>query len=365
MIEILITQLLQTNLLISAGVMTALYGIIITQWPQWQKHKSFFKNYQGVQRVHEGEIPRLGGLVIYIGVWVYWLLCQHDQEMPFIQCLLISSLPLIFISVKEDLLHNTRAVTRLVSMAVSCILFFLSYDLSYPFIELFVIGEWINNSSVLSLLFFSFCVLVIINGSNMIDGANGLLPMTLLMQALCLMFIAYEANDSLNMVRLFYIIAPIIIFIGFNYPWGRIFLGDSGAYFLGFMMSLLTIIIFSEHPEFPTWGAVLILFYPAFELIFSIIRKLIEHKNPMEPDRHHLHLKMFHLFNSQVMKPGARNSMVMPFLALIWGMPFILLVWVKKSLILTVIAIFLCIFIYLGFYSALPRKNSKELCDND
>ncbi|MDC6486950.1 MraY family glycosyltransferase [Methylophilaceae bacterium] len=358
MIEVLITQFLQASLLVSTGVMIALYVVIITQWPRWQRSKSFLKNYQGVQRVHEGEVPRLGGLVIYIGLWVYWLLCQHGKAMPFIQCLLISSLPLIFISVKEDLQYNTRAITRLGFMIASCILFFLCYDITFPSIEFPVIGDWLANSSLLSLLFFSFCVLVITNGSNLIDGANGLLPMSVLMQVLCLMFITYESNDSLNMIRLVYVIVPVIIFMGFNFPWGKIFLGDTGAYFLGFMLSLLTIIIFSEHPEIPTWVAVLILFYPAFELLFSIIRKLIEHKSPMEPDPHHLHLKMFHLLKNQVMKSRVSNSLVMPCLALIWGMPFILLVWVKDNLIMTLLGIVVIIIIYLGFYWALPRKKN-------
>ena len=356
MIEILITQLSQTGLLVSIGVMIALYAIIITHWPQWHRSKLFLKNYQGVQRVHEGEVPRLGGLVIYIGLWLYWLLCQHGQAMPFIHCLLISSLPLIFISVKEDLLHNTKAITRLGFMAASCILFFLCYDITFPSIELPVIGEWFANSLVLSLLFFSFCVLVIVNGFNLIDGANGLLPMSVLMQALSLMYITYEVNDSLNIIRLVYIIVPVIIFMGFNFPWGKIFLGDTGAYFLGFMLSLLTIIIFSEHPEIPTWVAVLILFYPAFEVLFSIIRKLIEQKSPMDSDPHHLHLKMFHLLKSQVMMQRVANSLVMPCLALIWGMPFILLVWVKHDLTLTLMGIFLFIIIYVGFNWALPRK---------
>lgn len=356
MIEVFVNQLTQTSLLVSVGVMIALYVVIITRWTRWQHSKSFLKNYQGIQRVHEGEIPRLGGVVIYIGLCVYWLLCQHGQAMPFVQCLLISSLPLIFISLKEDLLHNTRAVTRLGFMAASCILFFLCYDITFPIIDLPVIGSWLNNSPVFSLLFFSFCVIVVINGSNLIDGANGLLPMTLLMQVLCLIYITYETNDSMNMIRLFYIFVPVIIFLGFNFPLGKIFLGDTGAYFLGFMMSLITIIIFSEHPDIPTWVAVLILFYPAFELLFSIIRKLIEHKSPMGPDPHHLHLKMFHLLKSQGMKPRISNSLVMPCLALIWAMPFILLVWVKDSLIMTLLGVVLIMIIYLGFYWSLPRK---------
>ena len=123
-------------------------------------------------------------------------------------------------------------------------------------------------------------------------------------------------------------------------------------------MSLLTIIILSEHPEVPTWVAVLILFYPAFELLFSIIRKLTEHKSPMQPDPHHLHLKTFHMLKNQVMRPRVSNSLVTPYLAIIWGGPFILLVWVKDSLIMTLLSIVLMIIIYLGLYWSLPRKKT-------
>lgn len=357
MIEIIYSQLSQFSLIVSVCVMFILYVFIINKWPQWQQKKSFIK-YNGIQRAHIGEIPRLGGVIIYTGLFIYWMFCKQNLVMPFLSCLLISSLPLLFISIKEDILHNTWASSRLILMTLSCILFFLLYDIpAYPEIEFPILGKWISNSSMLSMIFFSFCVLVVINGSNLIDGANGLLPITLFMQCLSLLFIAHEANDIVNMTRLIYIILPLVIFTAFNFPAGKIFLGDSGAYFLGFMIGLLTIIIFSEHPDIPTWLAVLILFYPCFELLFSIIRKLLEGKSPLEPDLNHLHLKMFYTLRSNdAMSPRIANSMVMPSLALIWGMPFILLVWVKESIVYTVLSIFIIMIIYLGFYFALPRK---------
>jgi UDP-GlcNAc:undecaprenyl-phosphate/decaprenyl-phosphate GlcNAc-1-phosphate transferase len=64
-----------------------------------------------------------------------------------------------------------------------------------------------------------------------------------------------------------------------NYPYGRIFLGDLGAYSLGLIVSMLTIILFGRHPEISPWGAVLILIYPATEVVFSLLRRMIKGVN--------------------------------------------------------------------------------------
>jgi UDP-GlcNAc:undecaprenyl-phosphate GlcNAc-1-phosphate transferase len=356
MFSAFLTQLSQLSLLISVLVMILLYFLFISQWSNIQSHYLLRYYHHGDQRTHEGEVPRLGGLVIIIGLFIHWLLSQDELAMPFFKCILISCLPVVFISLKEDLIQNTQASSRLLFMAISCILFFLSFNITFPIIQLPYFGELLSNSYPLSIIFFSLCVLTIINGSNLIDGANGLLPMTIIMQCLSLFYLCYLTGDTTNMLRLVYIIIPLLVFMAFNYPWGAIFLGDTGAYFLGFMVSQLTIIIFSDHPEIPTWLAGIILFYPAFELLFSFFRKLVELKSPLNPDPHHLHLKMFHMLKNQVIRTRTSNCLVMPCLAIIWTFPFILSVLVSNSLFSSVIAIFLLITIYIGLYWALPRK---------
>ena len=133
-------------------------------------------------------------------------------------------------------------------------------------------------------------------------------------------------------------------------------MGDFGAYFYGFMVSAITIIFFGEHPELPTWGAVLILFYPAFELLFSIIRKKMDGQDPTQPDPNHLHLKMYFLLRNQVIRPRISNDLVMPCLSLIWGLPFVLTVSTYSSMPLTMIGVLFISLIYCGFYWALPKK---------
>jgi len=241
-------------------------------------------------------------------------------------------------------------------MILSCFLFFYSFDINFPKIDFPGLGQLIDSSVIISWLFYGFCVVVIVNGNNLIDGTNGLMPMSIIIQIMSLFFICLELQDITNMIRLIYITVPICIFLIFNYPWGKVFMGDLGAYFFGFFISMLTIVIYGDHPELPNWGAVVILFYPAFELLFSVCRKIYQGTNPMQADSKHLHILMFHVFRSRMIRNRVSNALVLPCLALLWAIPFIFISWVYQSLILSIMAMIAMAIIYLGFYWALNRK---------
>jgi len=358
MLNIFLDQIHQTSLIIATLLMIALNCILSFYWQSIHHKFKSLKSYQGVQRVHQGEVSRLGGVIAFVGLATYSLFCSNGIGMSYIFAIICSSIPLLIIAVKEDLFHSTTPAQRLVGMIITVVMFFLIYPVNFPVIDLPVFGNLLNQSNLAVWIFFSFAMVVIMNGNNLIDGANGLMPMTTLIQILCLFYLSHSVDDFYSEVRLVLSAIPLLIFILFNYPWGKIFMGDFGAYFYGLIISTNTIIFFGDHPELPTWGAVLILFYPAFELLFSVIRKKIQKLDPTKPDNHHLHLKIFHLLRSQVIKPRTSNDLVMPCLSLIWGSPFVMLVWVYDSLLLTTLAIIVISFIYLGFYWALPRQTN-------
>lgn len=360
MIKIVLNELLQFKLLISIVVSFSLYAVIIFMWSKLQRSYLFFKQYSGIQRAHEGEISRIGGLVIFINLSIFWLLNSNQESLIFIQFFLVSSLPLLLISLKEDVFHNTYPITRLMAMCVSIILFFIIYDIEFPKIEVPFLGEWLTHFPLLAKIFFLLCVLVIINGSNLIDGTNGLLPVTILMQLLSLMYLSYLTNDIELMTCLSSLLIPLLIFLIFNYPWGKIFLGDAGAYLLGFMTSLLTIILFSKHPELPTWLGVAILFYPGFELLFSMLRRSFQHKKQMSPDQEHLHNMIFNLLKKNNINTRYANSLVMPSLIIFWGLPFILILTIRDNIFLIGFFILTMIIIYLGFYWIIYCKNRNN-----
>ena len=156
------------------------------------------------------------------------------------------------------------------------------------------------------------------------------------------------------------IITLLIGFIVFNYPFGLIFLGDAGSYFLGFLSCYLVVDIFARYPELPSWSAVIILFYPTLEIIFSFFRKIIQKKSPLLPDNRHLHLKIYYLFSKNKKEKRLYNALVAPFLAVIWLSPLALLSFSIQFPLWSMIILFFLILVYLFFYLAIPSHYNKE-----
>ena len=150
----------------------------------------------------------------------------------------------------------------------------------------------------------------------------------------------------------------LISFLLFNFPFGKIFLGDAGSYFIGLLGGYLIIEIFATNPQLPTWSAVIILFYPALEVIFSYFRKIYSHQSPFLPDNKHLHLKIFYLLSQGATKPSRlNNALVAPFLSIIWLSPLAIL---PISLVLPHLSLmFLAglVLVYLFFYFSIPDPN--------
>lgn len=338
-----------------------LFIIIIKSWSVLPGLKKYV-HYSGVQRIHLGEVPRLAGVLIYIGFIFYWFGSGYSFFSTLLGCILISSIPLLVTSLKEDLFQSSPPSHRLLSIFISAGLFLYLYDgLEFPSIDLPFLSIIFNNY-YLTFIFFAFAIASHANGVNMIDGANGLAAMTIFSQIAGITFLSFASGDiDLSYISLF-LMSFVFIFLLFNYPWGKIFLGDAGAYFFGFITGVLCIIFFGRHPELSPWNAILLLFYPVMETIFSTFRKLLYEKtSPLEPDEHHLHLKLFFIINVSSVK-GSRisNGLVMPFLSIIWLTPIALLPWVYFSPFLIMIALLILIIIYFGFYWALPRKIDFE-----
>lgn len=353
-IQSFILEIDKVAFMISAIVMLILYLALISKWKDIFKSNSWLINYNAVQRLHEGEIPRLGGFVSIIGFIFYWFFSDFSPAESLIGSILLSSIPLIIIGLKEDIFQNTRASIRLIGMIASAIIFFTINPVIFPYLEFPFFANLINNSILLQIGFFSFCILIVINGNNLIDGSNGLMPMSIIMQILCLLFLAQAESDYHFQKILLFSVLPLLIFLIFNYPLGKIFMGDLGAYFFGFIISIFTIIFYGRNPNLPTWGAVLILFYPAYELLFSIIRKICSGLNPTHPDTNHLHLRVFYYLLRKNSKSSSSNNLVMPCLIIIWALPFYFLITTYDSAIETGWAIITMMFIYNLIFWFLP-----------
>jgi UDP-N-acetylmuramyl pentapeptide phosphotransferase/UDP-N-acetylglucosamine-1-phosphate transferase len=162
-------------------------------------------------------------------------------------------------------------------------------------------------------IFFIFSIMVIINGNNLIDGVNGNLSFSNTFQLISIALLAMIVGDNVILQLVFILLIPLLVFTFFNFPFGKIFCGDAGAYLYGFAISGSIISLFGNNVALFSWSAILILLYPSLELLFSFIRKMIlENGSPFEADAKHLHSLLFKFLNKRESK--FNNSLVAMYL---------------------------------------------------
>jgi hypothetical protein len=119
------------------------------------------------------------------------------------------------------------------------------------------------------------------------------------------------------------------------------------------LASMLVIIFYARHPNLPSLGAILILIYPATEVIFSLVRRLYRGTSPYHPDTEHIHLKIFQFFRAQSTFKKVANAIVTPLLSIFWLFPLIVIPWVYQKPAYIIIASIFFVMFYLYIYKKL------------
>ena len=155
--------------------------------------------------------------------------------------------------------------------------------------------DYLLMNKIINVLFTTFCILVVVNGTNFIDGLNGLVTgyyliiLTLLLNYELNLVLYFQSNLLVNFV----IVLFVLLFVNFL---NKVFLGDGGSYLIGFLFSIYLIRVHQENLNISPYFIILLLWYPCFENLFSIIRKKISKVLPTNPDNGHLHQLFFQFF---------------------------------------------------------------------
>jgi UDP-GlcNAc:undecaprenyl-phosphate GlcNAc-1-phosphate transferase len=341
------------------GISLIINGFVAYLW-----HKKFYlklglKTYQAIQRIHLNETPRLGGLIFILSLLGYLYQCHLVEEAAILSLILISLLPTILIALKEDLFHNVEPTVRLLSLLFAGWLFMANYKGTLPnMAEVPLVGKLLLVKGGIS-LFYIFGMVAVANGMNLIDGVNGLCGAVTLTILAALLFLSYKTADVVMIHMIFSLILLFIPFMLFNFPFGKIFLGDLGAYCLGLIMSIVTIILFGRHPEISPFAAVLILIYPLTEIVFTMVRRALKGASITRPDTLHLHLKLFNFLRPQSSYKKIANSLVMPTLSFLWIFPLLAITWTYQKPFFVVVAISIFVALYMTIFVMFPgvQKN--------
>jgi UDP-N-acetylmuramyl pentapeptide phosphotransferase/UDP-N-acetylglucosamine-1-phosphate transferase len=158
--------------------------------------------------------------------------------------------------------------------------------------------DWLLHWPLIALLFTLFAVGGVVNAVNIIDGFNGIVSGFAGFMLLAIAFVSFMLDDVFLLNASLAMFGALMGFLYWNYPHGKIFLGDGGSYLVGFWLAELAVLIVARHPEVSPWFAALLLIHPVCETLFSIYRRKILHgKSPWDPDGLHLHTLVFRRLN--------------------------------------------------------------------
>jgi UDP-N-acetylmuramyl pentapeptide phosphotransferase/UDP-N-acetylglucosamine-1-phosphate transferase len=141
----------------------------------------------------------------------------------------------------------------------------------------------------IAMIFTAFAVGGVSNAINIIDGFHGLASGTATLCLLALACIAAQVGDTPLVLTAVVVAAAVTGFWLVNFPWGKLFLGDGGAYFAGFALAWLAVLLPMRNPGVSPWASLLVCGYPIMEVMYSIVRRLHLRRSAGEPDRRHLH----------------------------------------------------------------------------
>ncbi|MDB9826082.1 hypothetical protein OAB97_02835 [Candidatus Pelagibacter sp.] len=229
------------------------------------------------------------------GSFIAFVLIYHFVEQKdYFYGLFFLSIFIIGLLADFKLFNNPRL--RLLVQILILILFVYILDIKIPSTRIEVIDILFENSFI-NYSFTIFCLAILINGSNFVDGINTLLiNYYIIVLGLILFFLK---NVNIDYYLITNLLSLLLIILLFN-VFGQIILGDSGAYILSLFIGLILIKLSNENDFISPYFVILLIWYPCFELLFSMIRRLVSNLYSYEPDTIHLHQMILKMISNNL-----------------------------------------------------------------
>jgi len=273
----------------------------------------------GVQKNHSHPVPRIGGIALMVAACVTFPIGALFGGNPRSESLLLllCALPAFGSGVIEDLTKRVSVRARLLSAMLAALLGAFLLNGVIGRVDLPLVDPILAVAPI-AIGLTVIAVAGLTNAVNIIDGFNGLAAVVAILIFGSIGYVAHEVGDLLVMSTALTMIGAIGGFAIWNYPAASIFLGDGGAYFIGFTIAELLVLLVARHPNVCAWYAIVVAIYPAFETLFSIYRRRIVRGRPVgAPDGIHLHTLIF----KRVVRKGTdprqrqrRNARTSPYL---------------------------------------------------
>ncbi len=359
------------NFLILSFLISLAVTLVLIRYQHLHEHVSSDHDLSGPQKFHMNVVPRIGGFGIFFAILMtglcalfFFKLERGSLLLQVIAC----ALPAFLIGLLEDVTKMVGVKTRLITTAISAGLagYFVNIwitNLQIPFVD-----ELLTVTAI-SMAFTIIAITGLANAYNIIDGFNGLASMVAMISLLSIGYIAFKVNDPILASTCLIIIGGIAGFFVWNYPRGLIFLGDGGAYLIGFLIAVLSILLVKRNPTVSPWFSLLINAYPIFETLFTIWRRRVHQgKNPGLPDGAHFHSLIYRRLirwaEVNELKESisySKNARTSPYLWLLSSMATLpAIIWWDITWVLQCFALLFCVS-YVWIYNAIVKFKTPAI----
>ena len=321
------------------------------------------------QKFHTKVVPRVGGIGIALGMVLGCAAAAWAGEAGwrFFAALLGCSMVAFGAGLIEDFTKSVTPAQRLIATIVAAAL--AAWLADAMIVRTGIPGlETLMLITGFPLLLTVVAVAGVAHSVNIIDGFNGLASMCVAIMLAAIAFIAYQVDDTAILYCALAGLGSVLGFFLWNFPKGHIFLGDGGAYLLGFWVAELCILLVYRHPTVSTMLPLMVCAYPMFETLFTMYRRRVVRGLPMGlPDATHLHSLIYRrLMRWAINKPNPavqlrRNSMTSPYL---WALCLVsvlpTLIWWNNSRMLGLSLLVFCL-VYVLLYRAIVQFRTPRL----
>lgn len=303
-------------------------ALVVTQ--RW--HGRFTHDHlSGPQKFHKNKVPRIGGLAVALSFVAITPLLQGELREIWI-LIGLAGVPALLAGIAEDVTRKVGVKWRLGATMGAGIIFALLTGYVMNAVDLPGV-DWFLSFYLIALLFTGFSMGGVANAINIIDGFNGLAAGTLLILFGTFAWVAHQVGDDLVFQLALLFGAIVLGFFCVNFPLGKIFLGDGGAYFLGYLLAGIGVLLPARNPEISAWTAILICAYPVIETLSSMSRKSRREGHSVgQPDRVHFHMLAYRHYARRIVRTPRASHLRNPATSLVtWTLPVLTTLFVMAS----------------------------------
>ena len=251
----------------------------------------------GIQKFHHAPTPRIGGIPILLALVIAWSKSTTEIQ-TLLAPILFAGLPAFLFGIAEDFTKRIGVFQRLLATMTSGLLAWWITDYSLSRLDILGVDQ-LMQFTFFSVIFTSFAIGGVANSINIIDGFNGYASSTRTIAFIGFTLIAIRVGDQ-NLAVVSAILAACVCgFFLVNWPFGKLFLGDGGAYFLGFSLAWIAVLLIERNPSVSAFSCLVICILPITEVLFSIFRRKVRNLRLEKPDNLHFHSLFYRRYMSR------------------------------------------------------------------